>query len=265
MDKTFFSVGFLHFYQFGTILAIGALCGLIISFWEAHLKRQPFYVVGEAFILAIPCAVFCARVFFAMIHSNLFAANPLEILYFWHGGFSAEGAVIGGVGSIYLYMKYTGRDFWKWMDTFTPGLAIGQFIGQIAYVANQVNFGYPVKNGWGIYIDFAFRPEGYKQYDFFEPVCLYQAGWALFLFAASFIFNRFSSKHRWPSGISFLLYVIFYNAANIVTEGMTLTTNVFELEFAQVFIVLLGIAALSLLVRRIYRTSYRYAGTAYKK
>lgn len=265
MDKIFFSLGFFHFYQFGTVIAIGAFCSLIISLLYSRLRKEPLYVALEAFIFAVPCAIICARIFFVFTNLGAFAANPWEALFFWHGGFSPEGALIGALGIIYVYMSRTNRDFWDWMDTFTPGIAIGQFIGQIAYFVNQANFGYPVKYGWGIYIDFALRPDGYKQFDFFEPICLYQAGWALLLFAIFVLLSWFNRKRRWSSGVIFLLYMVIYNVGNIIMEGMTLTTNVFELKIAQLFAVMLGLVALSLLVRRIYHTSYKYIGTNFYK
>jgi phosphatidylglycerol:prolipoprotein diacylglycerol transferase len=120
-------------------------------------------------LYGIPVGIIVARLYYVISNWNLYISQPVEVLFIWHGGLSIYGALFGIILVIYGYTRYNNLPFWHWADLAAPGLAISQAVGQWGKFINQESFGYPTDATWGVYIDFAFRPDGYEQYDFFQP------------------------------------------------------------------------------------------------
>ena len=56
------------------------------------------------------------------------------------------------------------------------------------------------------YIEYAFRPSGFEQYEYFRPVALYQAVWQVVVFSGVCIFNSWQSKKKqFYTGVCFML------------------------------------------------------------
>lgn len=227
MGKVAFSIGAITFSWFGLILASAILAACIISWWHVRLRGEEPDRLLDLTLYSVPVGIITARIYYVAMNWQMYAAEPGEILQIWHGGLAIHGALIGVILTIFIYARIHNVSFWRWADIVAPGLIFGQAIGQWGNFVNQDAFGYPTDAPWGIYIDFAYRPPGYEQFDFFHPTFLYESGWgiAVFILLAAISWWTTRKPAKPVSGNLFLLYIILYSAGRMVIEGLRIDSE----------------------------------------
>ncbi len=237
------NLGGLQFRWFGTIISLGIIVGLFFIWCQTFIYRESFKPFLEILIYTIPLGLICARLVYVGMYWQWYAENPLEILLFWHPGLSVYGALLGLVLVLRYFSRKTSSNFWYWADRIAPGLAIGQAIGQWANLGSQESFGYPTTHPWGIYIDYAFRPVGFENYDFFQPIFLYHSIWnfAIFILLIAISYTGFRFR-KYPQGVNFLLYLLLYAIGNYIFDGMKINAATIML-FPRLLSLFFGIAA----------------------
>ena len=83
-------------YWYGIIIALGFLLAVIYM-----MRRAPVFGLTQDDVLdevlwAVPIGVICARLYYCIFYWELYADNPISILYIWEGGLAIYGGVIGG-------------------------------------------------------------------------------------------------------------------------------------------------------------------------
>lgn len=249
-STTLFGIFAVRWY--GIIVALAILVGLFIILWQVRRRYEEQQHALLLVLLCIPCAILASRLYYVLFNWDLFKNNIWEVFFLWHGGLAFHGALFGGVAVVCVYAKRNRLSLARWLDRFAPALACGQAIGQWANFVNQEVLGYPTDALWGIYVDFAYRPEGYEQYDFFQPVCLFESGWEWFLFLLLAIVGCIQGRKRYvPPGTQFLLYLVLYSAGRFYFEGLRLDSEMLgPFRLAQVVCVLTILFALVLFVRQ---------------
>lgn len=223
MNITAFSIGILSFHWYGIIIAIAITVGLAISLWQAKLHNAPLEPLFDFSLCVIPVSLIFARVFYVVSNWPLYQLDLLESLYVWHGGLSIYGAIIGFFFAVYFFTNLNNLSFLFWADILSPGLALGQAIGLWANFVNQEVFGFPTDVKWGIYIDYAFRPAGFEQYDYFHPIFLYESGWLLATFLLLTIYGLSYRKNYYNAqGKLFLSYIILFSIGHLSFSYFTL-------------------------------------------
>lgn len=226
MDKVAFSFGILDFHWYGLIVALAVLAGLAVSLWQAHLYKERSEPVIDLVIYGVPVVLIMSRMYYVLVNYESFLGNPWECFYIWHGGLAIHGALLGVLLVLCMYTRINKLSFWKWADLLAPGMILGQAIGQWGNFVNQEAFGYPTNVSWAIYIDYAYRPPGFEQYDFFHPTFMYSSGWDLIvflcLFGVSFYHLHYKKFHE---GNIFLLYLLLYSIGKFFIEGIRIDSE----------------------------------------
>ena len=224
MGEIAFSIGWIDFYWYGLITAVAVIATAAVTVWQARLFRESIVPVIDLFIYGVPVSIVFARISFVIMDWESYRNVPAEIFHIWHGGMFFGGAVIGFILVVFLYARSLGLAFWRWADLLAPGLALGQTIGQWASLMTQEAFGFPTNLSLGIYVDFAYRPAGYEQFDFFQPVFLYESVWNAGLFLLLVICSYVRLKYNRPksNGFLFLLYAFLYSAGHFYFESIRL-------------------------------------------
>lgn len=223
MGKVAFSLGPFHVYWYGMILALAVLAAIGSGMWQARLRRQPTERILDIALFGMPLAIVCARLQYIAANWSLYAGQPGEMVSLWHGGLAVGGAVVGLLLALVLYSKWEKINFWYWADILTPGLALGQAVGCLANFASQDGFGAPTELPWGVYIDFLCRPAGYEQFDFFQPLFLYEALSAFLFFAAAAFMAICQARYGTiRPGNLFLAYLIFLASIRFVLDELEL-------------------------------------------
>ncbi len=251
MGKIAFTIGPFMFHWYGLIIAFSVFIGMVVTIWQTRVRGKRAKHVINLVLLGVPSGIITARLYYVAANWKIYAGDWAETLYIWHGGLAIYGAIIGTILVVYLYTYLHKISFGCWLDVIAPGMAIGQAIGLWGNFINQEAFGYPTDASWGIYIDFAYRPIGYEQYDYFHPAFLYESCWNIFLFlillAVSFVQIRYK---RIQPGSIFLLYIILYSFGRFLVEGIRLDSEmIYGFRLTQIICVLSITAATWLLLR----------------
>ena len=136
-------------------------------------------------------------------NSSQTLSNPLSILFFWNGGMSFHGGLIGVIIAIYYYARKIKVTFLTLSDIVCPLVPIGLFTGRIGNFINGELWGKPTDQSWGIifpHVDNLYR----------HPTQLYEAileGILLFLILNLLL--RYKNYSGFISGIFLTFYAIF--------------------------------------------------------
>jgi len=252
MPRIAFSLGPLNFYWYGLIVVAAIVAALLVTLWQARRSGLPTAPVFALLLWGVPAGIIGARAYYVLANWELYRQQPLDILRLWQGGLAVYGALLAFLLVLCIYARRRRVPFWTWADTLAPGLALGQAVGQLANFVNQEAFGRPADLAWGAYIDFALRPPGYEQYDYFLPVPLYESFWNLihFLVLAANGLTRPRSGRPWPPGSHFLLYILLYAIGHYHFVGLRLDSEIlWGIRLGQLVSVLFAAAAALRLMR----------------
>lgn len=204
-------------HPYGLVIGIAIVMGLWLMEIQAkkqHLKADDFYSLSWVILLG---GIIGARLYHVIMEFNLYQDQLWQILKVWQGGMSIIGGVMGGVLSLWAFLKlhYLGKKvkFLAILDLSIFGLPVAQAIGRWGNYFNQELYGTPTQLPWKIYIEPAFRLMGYEQWSYFHPLFFYEM--ILMLLFAGVVW--WGQKMTWFSGFSsgsgklFLSYVFYYS------------------------------------------------------
>lgn len=252
MNTIAFFIGSLAVHWYGIILAFAISVSIIVSLWQARLFRVSRKQVVCLILYCIPMGLLAARLYFIAANWGFYRGSPTEWFKIWHGGLALHGAFLGILATVLVFTYKNHLSFWRWADLLSPGCAIAQSIGQWGNFINQEAFGYPTNALCGIYIDFAYRPHGFEQYDFFHPTFLYESGLTVFIFFVIALLNVYKeTKRRSGEGGTFLLYIFLYSIGRFFIEGFRIDSEmVYGIRLAQAFCLFLIVTAPLLWIKR---------------
>ncbi len=242
MQKVF-SLGGVHIYLFGITIALGLLCGYLISNYEVKRRKLDEEIFSSLALIVILFSIVGARLYYVLAFNlEYYLANPLEVLMIRNGGMSIQGGLIGGFLSGAIYLRSKGAGILSFADAIVPGLAFGQFVGRIGCDV----FGVPMKTPypWGIFFNGSWV----------HPVQIYEALLNLALF--TYLWRR---KHTTQShGILATEYIVGFGIIRGAIEFFRVnpiwigTLTVAHLTS----LIMIGIGiALNLFIRRAYPDS----------
>ncbi len=198
-------------YWYGIIIAGGFLLAVLYMMYRA----KPFGLtqdnVLDMILWAVPIGVICARLYYCIFYWELYADDPISMLYIWEGGLAIYGGIIGGAITLLVVAKVKKIPAPVLLDVAAMGVLIGQLIGRWGNFINREAHG-AVTDGFlkmGL-----LDASGAVQY--YHPTFLYESVWNL----AGFIGLHFFCKKRRFDGEVFLLYVAWYGLGRAWIEGL---------------------------------------------
>ena len=137
----------LHWY--GVIMALALLVGLLI-FSRQLAKRgiSPDHTWGIA-IIAVPCAVIGARLFYLLDNFKFYWHHPGQIWGWQLIGLAIYGVITGGVFGLVVYCRWKKLPELRVLDATALAFPVGQIIGRCANIINGDTWGPPTKLPWG--------------------------------------------------------------------------------------------------------------------
>ena len=206
-----FTIGGKAIYWYGVIIAIGFLLAYL---YMAH--RAPLYGCTaddalDMILWAVPIGFVCARLYYCIFYWELYADDPISILYIWQGGLAIYGGIIGGAVAIVLCARHKKIPPLTMLDMAAPAVMIGQIFGRWGNFFNR--------EAHGSVTDCFFKmglvgADGAVTY--YHPTFLYESVWNL----VGFIALHFYAKKRKFDGEVFLLYVAWYGLGRAWIEGL---------------------------------------------
>ncbi len=196
------------FFQIPTYFLIISLTLSGLLFYLS--KRVDSFLVDRkyAYDLALVLMVFGflgGRLFHVFYEEfQYYKAEPIQILFFWNGGFVFLGGLLTAWPAAWLYCKIKKLSFLKWADFFAPLLSLAHALGRVGCILSGCCFGQFCELPWAI----AGR----------HPTAIYLTVGEFFIFTFLILQERYSLKtkflidghlfFKWVFLHSFLRYVV---------------------------------------------------------
>lgn len=199
-------------YWYGIIIAVGFVLAVVYMMY----RSKDFGVTSDdtldLVLWTVPIGVICARLYYCIFYWELYADNPISMLYIWQGGLAIYGAVIGGTITVVIVSKVKKIRTGVFLDLASMGVLIGQIFGRWGNFMNR--------EAHGSVTDSFFKMglvDAAGQVTYYHPTFLYESVWNL----VGFIGIHFlSKKKRKFDGEVFLLYIGWYGLGRAWIEGL---------------------------------------------
>ncbi|MGM9520916.1 MAG: prolipoprotein diacylglyceryl transferase [Oscillospiraceae bacterium] len=209
--SNYITIGNFKIYWYGIIIAAGFLLAVIYASKRAKQFGLTPDNILDVIILGVPLAIIGARIYYVVSEWEMYADNPISVLYIWEGGLGMYGVLAGAIIALIIYAKHKKLSILAFLDLVCIGFLIGQFIGRWGNFMNREAYGYETDifcrmgltlNGETIYV---------------HPTFLYESLWN---FIGFLILHFFSKKHRRYDGQIFLMYLAWYGFGRMFIEGL---------------------------------------------
>ena len=238
-----FDIGPLSIHMYGIIIAFGLVLAAVYC-----MRRAPQFGLTEDHVLdgvlwVTPFAFLCARAYYCAFAWEMYADDPISVLYIWQGGIAIYGGVLGAVLGILVFCRVKKISLGATLDLVLPGFLIGQAIGRWGNFFNREAFGAETDSflRMGLYDTIT----GTVTYH--HPTFLYESVWN----ALGFLVLHSLSKKRDYDGQIALGYVAWYGLGRFFIEGLR-TDSLYlpgtEIRVSQLLAVVSFFAAAAVLI-----------------
>ena len=238
-----FDIGPLSIHMYGIIIAFGLVLAAVYC-----MRRAPQFGLTEDHVLdgvlwVTPFAFLCARAYYCAFAWEMYADNPISVLYIWQGGIAIYGGVLGAVLGILVFCRVKKISLGATLDLVLPGFLIGQAIGRWGNFFNREAFGAETDSflRMGLYDTIT----GTVTYH--HPTFLYESVWN----ALGFLVLHSLSKKRDYDGQIALGYVAWYGLGRFFIEALR-TDSLYlpgtEIRVSQLLAVVSFFAAAAVLI-----------------
>lgn len=207
-----FSLGPLNIHMYGLIIALGLTLAVVYA-----MRRAPRFGLTEDHVLdgvlwVTPFAIICARAYYCAFSWELYADNPISVLYIWNGGIAIYGGVLGAVAGVLVFCKVRKISLGAALDLVLLGFLIGQAIGRWGNFFNREAFGAETDSflRMGLYSPLT------DTVTYHHPTFLYESVWN----ALGFVVLHVLSKKRKYDGQIALGYAVWYGLGRTFIEGL---------------------------------------------
>lgn len=196
-------------YWYALCILTGYLAGLFFVSMTAKKRGVDSEHIFDIALWGLICGIVCARIYYCIFDWESIGSF-VNIFKIWEGGIAIYGALIGAVGSTFVYCKIKKLETMKVFDVAIPGVLIGQIIGRWGNFFNAEVYGketdsflrMTINGGTGVH-----------------PLFLYEGLWNL---AGFILILLFRDKKR-ADGQVFFFYLLWYSLGRLFLEGMRQT------------------------------------------
>jgi len=210
-------------YWYGVIIAIGVMLGSWFSLRRAKkIGDNPDELV-DFIIYAVPIGIIGARLYYVIFSFDSYKNNILGIFKVWEGGLAIYGGIIAGFITLYFFTKKRKINIYRFLDTCSYGVIIGQIIGRWGNFFNMEAYGSETNLPWRMVIPFESHPV--------HPTFLYESLANLLVF----LIMLYLGKKALPYGYIFATYLTGYGTARFFIEGLrTDSLYLFNIRISQI-------------------------------
>lgn len=246
IDPVIFSIGHFHLRWYSIIVMLAVGVGFWLILRESKRKGYTQDPIFDLAVWVIVGGIIGARLFHVIDHwGDIFSKNPARIFAIWEGGLAIWGAVVGGLIPLVIFAWRKQWKIGRLLDTFAPGLVLGQAIGRFACIITGDSVGKPTSGPLGLAYT---NPEAMvpKLGVFYSPTPIYE----ILLNSAIFALLWGLRKRNLPDGALFLIYLSLYSIGRFfITMVSSYREFAFGLNQAQIMSILSLAVALPILLR----------------
>lgn len=130
--KELFSIGPIHIYFFGLMIAIAAIAGGAFAIKQGEKRGINEDIMFNLIIIVLISGVLGARLFYILFYDpSFYFKNPGEIINIDEGGLSIHGGIFSAIVAGYVYSIKSKIAFFKLADIAVMGIALAQGIGRV--------------------------------------------------------------------------------------------------------------------------------------
>jgi phosphatidylglycerol:prolipoprotein diacylglycerol transferase len=268
MYPELFRIGGFPVNTYGVLLALAFMAALFVSSRlgaRDGLPRERVFDLGLWMLLGgligSKLLLMVAEPEYGTDWRNLLSIDFLRSGGVWYGGF------LGGLLTGVLLIRRYRLSFWKVLDAFAPGVAIGQAVGRQGCFAAGCCWGRPTGAAWGVeFGEAAHRITGVPIGVHLHPTQLYESAAALLIFLFLYRLHR---RKRFDGQV-IAVYAMLYGLTRFTIEffrddprgdilGLTTLTGLSTSQLISLLVVAGGVVFF--LLRR--RTANRETGEAH--
>ncbi|MBQ1264336.1 MAG: prolipoprotein diacylglyceryl transferase [Oscillospiraceae bacterium] len=209
-SRVAFSLFGKDIYWYGIIIAVGVFAAYFYTARRSKRFGCTQDDVLDMFLWAIPIGFVCARIYYCLFYWELYADDPISVLYIWEGGIAIYGGVIGGALTLIFLAIKKKIPASVFLDQAALAVLIGQIFGRWGNFMNR--------EAHGAVTDSLFKMglmEG-GTVRYYHPTFLYESVWNLVGFIALHIYTK---KRKFDGEIA-LLYIAWYGLGRAWIEGL---------------------------------------------
>ncbi|MEW6325076.1 MAG: prolipoprotein diacylglyceryl transferase [Nitrospirota bacterium] len=205
--------GALELRAYGVMIAAAFLLATWLGVREARRKGFDPELIYDLLFVVMLSSVAGARLYFVLFSEPAwYFSHPFELIAIWKGGMSLHGGLLGGLLAGLWFTRRHRLSFWRFADTLTPSIMLGQAVGRLACVLNGCSYGKPASLPWAITFT---NPQAQAPLNVpLHPTQWYELGADLTLFGLLWAVR---SKTRFE-GQLFLIYWMSYGVARLGLE-----------------------------------------------
>lgn len=239
IDPIAFSLFGFDIAWYGIITALALLVGFTVTYFIAGYRGERKDEILNFAPVAVIFSVIGARLVHVLVNWSYYAQKPIYIFALRRGGLAIQGVILGGIIALIVFCKIRKLDFWLWADIASTGLVLGQAIGRWGNFINREAYGKPTDLPWKIYIEEAYRIEGYMSYEYFHPTFLYESISNFLLFVILIFMHRYYRNRpgKSPNGIILAMYLGIYSVYRTIIEYYRIDSTSYSTPFGEVKVV----------------------------
>ena len=213
MNPFIFTIGTFTMTWHGLLTGLAVLAAVILVVRLSKGTGVPVEEVYSTALWGIVGGVIGARLFHVIDKWDIYSHDLWRALYFWEGGLSLYGALIGGFVFGVAYAAIRKLPIGKLVDIAAPGMILAQAIGRIGCLINGDAYGTPTSLPWGVFythpnaVEFTIIGEPAR-----HPVPAYEIIYDL-LILALLLRLRKRLKKDW---MIFLIYASLYSFGRVL-------------------------------------------------
>ena len=236
-----FSIGSFEVRFYGIIIAAGLMLAVLYCSKRASQFGLTEDTLLDGVLCVTPVAILCARIYYCAFSWELYADNPISVLYIWEGGIAIYGSVIGAVLGIIVFCKVKKIKIAAVLDLVSLGFLIGQTMGRWGNFFNREAFGAET----GSFLRMGLMKASTGVVTYYHPTFLYESIWN---FTGFLVHHFLSGKRRFDGQIA-LGYLAWYGLGRAFIEGLrTDSLYIGSIRVSQLLAAVSCVAAVGLLL-----------------
>lgn len=246
----------LTVYKYGLFVAAAAALWLLASGLVAKKKNLPVHTVLLTGVLAIPLGLIFSRVLFCLVSLGYFLdtiGQPIAMLYFWDGGLSMMGALLGVSLAVMIAARIKKLRFGELMDVLAVPAGLFIAVERLGEAYTVLGRGKSIEAQWMTDIAFFGTQEAWGNY---YAVFRYEAAAAVLILCVMLclFLGRKSRLTAKPGDLALVMGTLF-GSAQVIMESLRDDGHMLWgfVRASQIISILLPVAAIVMFSIRLIR------------
>lgn len=226
MNPVAFKLFGLDIRWYGILIGSGVLLALGLAWYNCKKKDTDFDTMTTLFLVAFPCAVIGARLYYVAFEFSTYKNNLLDIFNTRQGGLAIHGGVIAALLAAFIFTRIKKIEFLKYADIAAPSIILAQAIGRWGNFMNGEAHGGPVSyefiSKFPNFIQKGMNIDGV----YYHPTFLYESGWNILVLII--LLAILYKKKEEQKGIVIASYVGLYSLGRVFIEGLRTDSLMFD-------------------------------------